>query len=116
VRLEKVRLDRAVNPVANGAELVLVGAGEPVTQRDVAARRHAEQSQAGTARIRLAHALVNFLERVLDVRESMMQVPHRGFLELDGECPELIQHPIKSVVVDRVLQRRRRRDRSKADF
>ena len=61
-------------PSRDRAELVRVGSGEAVAQRDVAVGRDAQQAEAGAARERLAHALVDFLERLLDVREAVMPV------------------------------------------
>ncbi len=42
VRLEERALRAAIDPVADGAELVIVGAREAVTERHIAGRRDAQ--------------------------------------------------------------------------
>src|SRR5262249_53913434 len=61
--LEERNLRVAVDAVAHRAELVRIGAGEAVAERDVAVGRDAEQAEPGAARVGLAHALVDLLER-----------------------------------------------------
>ena len=50
MRLEERLLRVAIDAVADGPELVRVGPGEAVAQRDVAVGRDAEQAEAGAAR------------------------------------------------------------------
>src|SRR5262249_41685248 len=76
----------------------------------------AEQAETGTARIRFAHALVDFFERVLHVREAVMTVDSDLFQELVGERPKLIEQAFEPVLADRVGLIQRRRDGSKSDL
>src|SRR5690349_18516159 len=69
--IEKRRLRLAIDPVAYGPELVRVRSREPVAQRDVAIRRNAKETETGAAGIGLAHAFVDFLQRLLDVGEAV---------------------------------------------
>src|SRR5262249_59461604 len=94
--LQERRLRVAIDPVAHGPELVRVRPGEAMAERDVAVGGDAEQSEAGAARVGLRHALVNLLERVLDVREAMMSVDDDVLYEFGAERPERAQHPISA--------------------
>ena len=87
-----------------------------MAQRHVAVGRHSQQAHARPAGIGLAHALVNFFERVLDVRETMVPVLDDVVAEVAGERAELVEHPVESLLADGVLLIRRRRDRREADF
>src|SRR4030095_3053430 len=88
--LEERVLRVAVDAIAHVADAVRLGPGEPVAQRDVTIGRDAEQSEAGPARIGLADALVQLLERLLHVREAVMPVRDGGLEELFGQLAELI--------------------------
>src|SRR4029453_10968918 len=79
-------------------------------------RGHAEQAETGAARIGLAHALVNLLERVLHVREPVMAVLGDPFEALAGQRPELGEHPVESLLANRVLLLWRGGDRREANF
>ena len=76
-------------PSPHRAELVRVGPGEAVAQRDVAVGRDAQQPEAGAAGKRLADALVHLLERLLHVREPVMPVRDRRLEELVRQVAEL---------------------------
>src|SRR5262249_17794821 len=72
--LQKRSPRASINSIADTPQLVCVRSGESMAERDVAVGRDAQQSQTCAARIRLAHPLVNLLEGVFDVRESMVPV------------------------------------------
>src|SRR5439155_3106646 len=116
VLLEEGRLRPPLDSVADGSELVRVRSREAVTQRDVAVRRHPEQPQARAARIRLADAFVNFLQRILHVRESVMAIFDDMSEKIRRERAELIEHAIEAALADRVLLIRRRGHGREADF
>src|SRR5437773_265854 len=67
VMFEERRLRAAIDAAPNRPQLVRVGARKPVAERDVAIGRDAEEAQSGAAGIRLAHAFVDFLQRILHV-------------------------------------------------
>src|SRR2546430_3187531 len=91
VLLEKGQLRAAIDSVADGADLVRIAAGEPMTERHVAVGRDAEQPETRAARVGLAHALVQLLERLADVREAVMTIRDRRFEVLVREIAELIE-------------------------
>ena len=86
VRLEErlLLLPRSM-PSRTVPSLCVVGAGEAVTERDVAVGGDAHQAEPGAARIRLAHALVDLLQRLPDVREAVMAVLQRRLEEVVGQ-------------------------------
>ena len=103
-------------PSATVPELVRVGSGEAVAERDVSVGGDAHQPEPGAARERLAHALVDLFERLLDVREAVVPVVDRVFEELVGEIPELAEHVVVAVLGDGVAAAGRRRHRREADL
>src|ERR1035438_10181661 len=101
---EKPDLYQPIDSIANGPQLVRVRACETMAQRHVAIGGNAHQPQARTARIRFAHALVDFFQRVLDVRESVMAVLERRFQEVCCQRAELLQHSVETRLRDRILR------------
>src|SRR3954447_20024913 len=98
VLLEKRRLGAAIDSVADAANFVLVAAGEAMAERHVAVGCDPEQSEAGTARIGFADALVQFLEGLVDVGEAVMTIRDRRLEKFMGQVAELIEHAIVAVV------------------
>src|SRR5256885_7355699 len=96
--LEKRLLRMPIDAVAHAADLVRVAAGEAMAERDVAVGRDAEQPQPGSARVRLADALVQLLERLLYVREAVVAIGDRRLEVFVGEIAELIEHAIVAIV------------------
>mgnify|MGYP005640883859 CR=1 FL=1 len=94
--LEKRPLGVGVDPVTDRAELVGVGAGEPVTQRHVTVGGDAHQTKTRAAGQRLACALVQLLDRIAHVAEAVMPTGQRGLQELVAERSELSEHLIES--------------------
>ena len=82
---QEVVLARVVDAIEHPAQLVLVRSGEAVAERNVAVGRHAHEAEPRAARIGLAHAFVNFLERVAHVREAMAASGERRVEKLGGE-------------------------------
>ena len=74
------------------------------------------QAEARAARIRLGVAVMNLLQRLADVRETVMTILQRRCEEVAGEIAELRQQVIESAVANRVIAPRRRRHRREADF
>jgi hypothetical protein len=105
-----------VDAVADGAEPVIGGAGEAVAERHVAVRGDAHQPHAGAARVRLARALVDLLERVAHVGEAVVPAGERGLEELVRQRVELVEHASEAVVLDRVSAAVGGGDRREADF
>src|SRR5688572_1942360 len=77
MRLEKIVLLRAIDAARDRAELVIVRAGEAMTQRHITRGRNTEKTEAGAARPRLARTLVNFTEGFAHVAESVMAILER---------------------------------------
>src|SRR5437867_4218808 len=100
---EEGGLRAAIDAVAHRPKLVRVRPGEPVAERDVAVGRHAEQAQSGAAGIRLADALVDFLQRILHVRKSVVPIRRDVLEELLRERAKLIEHAIEAALADCVL-------------
>src|SRR5262249_55635260 len=102
MRVEERRLFRAVDARVHVAKLVVVRAGEPVTQRDVAGRRHTEQAESCAARPRLARALVNLAERLVDVAEAVMTAGERGVAVVGRQIAELREDLVEAVLAERM--------------
>src|SRR5678815_1521688 len=97
---EKVILARVVDAVEHRAELVRVGTGEAMTERDVTIRRHAHEAKSGAAWIRFAHSLVQLLERVAHVREAVPPAGERRLKEVRGERLKPAQKRLKAIVLN----------------
>src|SRR4029453_16227405 len=74
MRLQEVLLLVPRHAVTHVAERMIVGAGEAVAQREVAAGGHAHQADTGAARIRLGMTVMKLLQRLADVRETVMAI------------------------------------------
>src|ERR1035438_2011819 len=101
---EKPDLYQPIDSIANGPQLVRVRARETMAQRHVAIGGNAHQPQARAARIRFAHALVDFFQRVFNVRKSVMPVFERCLQKVCSERAELLQHGIETRFRDRILR------------
>src|SRR5512133_1591272 len=113
---EKVILTRVIDAVEHGAELVRVRAREAMTERHVTVSRDPHESNPGTARIRLAHSLVQLFERIADVRESVPPAGERRLEKIRRERLESAEQRLKAFVLNRVLSLPRCRDRREADL
>src|SRR5262245_15068548 len=87
-----------------------------MTERDVAISRHAHEAKPRAARIRLAHALVNLLQRVAHVGEPVMPPSERIVQILARERLELAEHRVESIILNGIVALPRRRHRREADF
>src|SRR5678810_497557 len=87
-----------------------------MAEGNVAVGRDAHETEAGTTRVRLAHALVDLLQRVAHVREAVMSSGERVLEELLSETLELAEHRLEAVFLDRVVTLPRRRHRREADL
>src|SRR5678815_2075166 len=103
MRLEERRLRGVIDAAEHTAELMAVGAGEAMAERDVAVGRHAEQTESGAARMRLAHPFVNFLERIAHVRETVPASGERRLEVIGGEGLKAREEGTETFVLDRVL-------------
>src|SRR4051812_16873250 len=103
MRLQEPGLTAVIDTGEHGAQLVLVGAREAMTERDVSVGRDAEQAESGATRMRLAHALVDFLERVAHIREAMPPARERRPEILAGERLESGEQLLKALILDRVF-------------
>ena len=113
---EELELALAVEPGVHRPDAVVVRSREPVAERHVAVGGHAHQPQARAARERLADALVDLLDRVLDVREPVVPVVDRELEELLRQLLELAQHAVEPGVFDRVAPAVGGCDGSEADL
>src|SRR5436190_15621937 len=114
--LEKGPLRLAIDAVADTAQTVPVRSGKTVAQRDIAAGRDAEKTEAGAAGIGLAHALVELLQRSLDVGGSVVPVGDRRLEKLKGELAELTEHLVVAALRNRMPAVGRGGHRREADF
>ena len=77
---------------------------------------HPEQSQSGTAGMRLVHSLAQLRQRITDIRESMGLSPQGILQVLIGQGMELFQHMVHSALTDGIELIGRSSHRSKSDL
>src|ERR1041385_9505164 len=87
-----------------------------MAQGDVAVGGDTHEAKPGAAWIRLAHSLVDLLERVAHVREAVPSPRECGVEEVSRQRLKAAQQFLKPLILDRVLSLPRRRHRSEADL
>ena len=106
----------AIDAGGDVAQRVLVGIDKAMAGSDIARRTDAHQAQAGAAGMRLVDALVEFGDRVADVRESVHLAAQRVLEVLLGQHMELAQNTVHAAFADGIEPIRRSRHRREADL
>src|SRR4051812_16351170 len=96
---EELVLARMFDTIEHGAELVRVGAGETVAERDITICRDTHETEPRATRICLAHSFVQLLERVAHVGETVAPAGERRLKEIGGKRLESAEQRLKSFVL-----------------
>ena len=106
----------AIHARGDVPQRVLIGVDESVAGRDIARWADAHQAQPSAARVRLADAGMQLIQRIAHVRESVLAALNRPLQVLFRQFGELREHVVHAGVADRVETIGRSGHRGEPDF